>query len=104
MAISMKQFYLWGSILLSVSVLGSAWNIKALWLTITIGAKISMIANLFFQVLLAVLFFGLYLQLLKQTKTMNNPELDKFLQELQHQDKLKGGLKNEQKNYIKNKP
>jgi len=101
--ISMDTFYKYASILLGISLVGSAISAKISWVALNIGAKISIVGNFCFQVLLFILFLGLYIQIKKQPKIIENPELDNFLQELKSEDKMKGGLKNDKKNIIKNK-
>lgn len=85
--IPMHLFYKLGSILFGCSALGSAINIKMQWETLLIGSKISMFATFFFQLLLVTLFLGFYFSIRNQPKVVNNPELDKFLEELKKGDK-----------------
>jgi len=118
--ISMDTFYKYATILLGISLVGSAISAKISWVALNVGAKISIVGNFCFQVLLFILFLGLYIQIKKQPKIIENPELDNFLQELKSEDKkesipkytavnhsilreMKGGLKNDKKNIIKNK-
>ena len=114
--ITMPQFYKWGSILFSFGIIGAGINAKMQWVSLNIGGKISMVSSFFFQCLILTLFLTLYFQFRNQPKQpqqpnqphkiMDNPEMDKFLKELQTQDKNdKGGLKknkNGKKNIIKN--
>jgi len=115
--ISMETFYKFASLLLGISLAGSAISAKIQWVDLNFGAKISIIGNFLFQVLLFILFLGLYIQIKKQPKIINNPELDNFLNELKQKDitdnsnlnnnkerLLKGGFKNNgKKNIVKNK-
>jgi hypothetical protein len=93
--IEMKTFYLFGSLLIGASVLGSAISAKIVWASLNIGNKISTTGNFFFQVLLFTLFFGLYIQARKQAKQMvvaNSPEADEFMEELRRKDILRNKL------------
>jgi len=101
--IKMQTFYGLGTILFSAGLVGSAVNIKYQWLLANPGIKISLGASFLFQCLLIALFYGLYIQTKKQSKVINNPALDSFLNELKNKDKLKGGLKDGKENTIKNK-
>ena len=109
--ITMPQFYKWGSILFSFGLIGAGINAKMQWASINIGGKISMVSSFFFQCLILTLFLTLYFQFKNQPQpsqqpqqVIDNPEMDKFLKELQAQDnKEKGGViknKNDKKNNI----
>ena len=103
--ISMPTFYKFGSILMSCSALGSAINAKMQWAGLNLGGKISMVSGFFFQTLFVTLFVTLYFQTREpkiDKKVINNPGLDKFLEELKLEDKVKGGNKNDKKNIINN--
>lgn len=84
--ISMDKFYLIGSILFGAGVIGSAINAKIQWVALNIGGKISMVGSALFQIMLMVLFIGLYLQIRKQNKLVNNPAVDEFIKELKSKD------------------
>jgi len=104
--ITTLQFYKYGIILFLISVLGSIINISIQWAYINIGIKISLFGNLLFQILLLILFIGLYIQTKKQEQTtvIENPEIDKFLKELQEKDILDNNQSNKpiKKPIIKN--
>lgn len=102
--IPMPLFYKLGSILFSVSAVGSAINMKIKWIDLNLGGRISMISSFFFQILILTLFLGLYYATKNQPKVVKNPELDAFLQELKEDDEkvMKGGIKKDgKKNVIK---
>ena len=104
--ISMPTFYKGGSILFTCSLIGTAINAKIQWASLNIGGKISMVSTFLFQCLFLALFLTLYFQIRKQTKVVENPEMDNFLQDLQKKDnkeKVKGGFdKNGKENNLKN--
>lgn len=81
--ISMTKFYLIGGILFSAGTIGTIINSKILWVSYNIGGKISAVASVFTQILFAVLFIGLYLQIKKQNNLVNNPAVEEFIKELQ---------------------
>mgnify|MGYP001411074233 CR=1 FL=1 len=85
---NIKTFYLIASILMIVSVLGQGWNLDIIWNSITIGAKISNIAGMFFNVLLVILFLGLYKMTPNlNTQVIDNKEMDKFLEQIKNEAK-----------------
>jgi len=105
--ITMPQFYKMGSILFTFGIIGAGINAKLQWANLNLGGQISMVVAVFFQCLLLTLFLTLYFQFKKSASApvvVENPELEKFLKELQLDDtNEKGGSKkNGQKNNIKN--
>ena len=104
--ITMPQFYKWGSILFSFGLIGAGINAKMQWASINLGGKISMVSSFFFQCLLLTLFLTLYFQFKNQPKqpqqVFENPEMNKFLKELQAQDNNEKGGLNKNKNGKKN--
>jgi hypothetical protein len=93
--IEMKTFYLFGTILIFSSVLGSAISAKIVWASLNVGGKISTLGNFFFQVLLLTLFFSLWVQARKQAKQMvvvNSKEADEFMEEIRRKDILRNKL------------
>lgn len=101
MAMSMKTFYFYGSILMAISVIGSAISAKLQWVALNIGSKISTTSSVVFQILLLVLFAGLYMQVRKQEVIMESSKMEAFLEELKSSDKKEE--KQNGKNNIKNK-
>ena len=104
MKIDIQRFYLIGGILMGFSFVGALVNTKIQWIALNIGGKMNMLASSFFQLLLCVFFLGLYYQGYKQTKTINSPELGKFLDNLKSDDEtlkeMKGGNEENDKNRI----
>jgi hypothetical protein len=82
MKFTIKTFYITGSIIMAIAGLGSLWNLILIWDLMTIGAKISTIfGGIIFQFLFAYFFYYMY----KQTPDMNvvnNPDLDKLLDDI----------------------
>ncbi len=89
--IDIRKFYLIAGSLMSISVLGQIWNLYTLWDNLTMGAKVSGIAGgVLFNLLLVVLFFGMYKMMPSTNQSIiDNPEMDKYLQELSKQ--VEGG-------------
>jgi hypothetical protein len=83
MNFTIRTFYIIGTVVMLIASLGNLWNLILIWKLITIGAKISTIfGGIIFQLLLAYFFYYMY----KQTPEMNivnNPDLDKLLDDIQ---------------------
>lgn len=81
--ISMKQFYLYASILMVVSVIFNIWNLVSAWALMNLPAKFSFIfGNIFFQLLLIGMFIGMY-RVTPDMILKDNPELDDVLKKLE---------------------
>lgn len=82
--IDLRVFYLVGAILMFISFLANLYNLTILWGNLNVGGKISFIAgSLLFQLLLCSMFFWLWKVTPKSSMTIqDNPELDKFVEEL----------------------
>jgi len=80
--ISMKTFYGIAGVLMVIAFLGNLWNLINVWHFITIGAKIATIAgSLLFNILLAVLFLGMWKITPDLSTNATAPEIDKLLKE-----------------------
>jgi hypothetical protein len=98
--IEIRTFYLVGAILMVFSMIGSIWALNTNWGILVTGAKMSAVVGILFNLLWCGLFTFLYKMTPKQPdKVVNDPEIDKLLQELRLEDK-KGGTN--VKNNIKN--
>lgn len=56
----MKLFYLVAGILFLIGTLGSIYNLYVVWDKINIGAIVSSISNIIFNIIIVVTFFWLY--------------------------------------------
>jgi hypothetical protein len=80
--ISPKQFYLWASILIGLSVIFNLWNLFSSWSFMNLPSRLSFIfGNLLFQILLVVMFIGMW-KVTPDMTLQSNPELDKMLEKI----------------------
>jgi len=85
--IDIRKFYLIGSWLMIVAVTANIYNTTMIWSSlINIGAKMQMLTGIMFNILWIGFFFFLYKNSPKKInmpdKVINNPEIDKLLQDL----------------------
>jgi hypothetical protein len=85
--LSMKKFYIIAGILMLLSVIFSIWNLTTGWVIMNLPAKLSFIfGTILFQLLLVVLFFGMW-KVMPDTTIKDNKELEELL------ETMKGGNK-----------
>lgn len=82
---------------MSITFLANLWNFINAFGVSTVGGKIAMVCGtLLFNLLLAVVFLGIYKVTPKMpTMTVDNPELDNLVQEISKS--LKGGNQENEK-------
>ena len=85
MKINIKLIYLISFIVLLIVAVTNLWNLVIVWGNLTFPAKISTIfGGIVFQLLLSGIFFSLYRTIPKDPEVMfNNPELDKWVKNLE---------------------